>query len=187
MAVATEVTHRPKPICRVRVLTWLLQFYFISRIPAVVALCFTKFSLLVFARRIFSGNFDHEKRCFSIAYATTALYGVGALVLSSAGYHPRLTLVSEIDAVCKGNVSLPSADDFLQSLTNIAGGEMEHHHHPGHYHRNDDCLHTRLVRLEGFYQEVEEAGRCIRLLIPARGCSVINRFDGDLPTLPLQK
>lgn len=61
-------------------------------------------SLLIFIRRIFSGNFYKEHRCFGLAFAVTSLYGVLGVLLSSAGCRPQEALAAKTDAVCHGNV-----------------------------------------------------------------------------------
>jgi len=76
----------------------------VSRVFSFAAQCVTKFSVLIFTRRIFSGNLYHEKSCFEAAYIFVAMYGVVAVLLSSAGCHAHLTLVPMENLVCTANV-----------------------------------------------------------------------------------
>lgn len=83
-----------------------IQLYFISRVFSLIAQCIGKISVLIFTRRIFSGNFWHERLLFQAAHTAVLLYGVCAVMLSSAGCHPRLTLLTARDLVCDSNVDL---------------------------------------------------------------------------------
>jgi hypothetical protein len=92
------------------------QVYFVSRIFGLLAQCLSKASVLIFTRRIFSGNFDGERAAFQIAYAAVALYGACAVTLSSANCHPGNTLYSSRDFACKANVREPSTSRNPQLL-----------------------------------------------------------------------
>ena len=83
-----------------------------SRIFALIALCLSKVSVLVFTRQIFSGNIRNEKLCFAIAYSIISIYGVGAVLLTSAGCNPKKSLIPEMDAVCHSNVSIQSLQRY---------------------------------------------------------------------------
>ncbi|KAK5173808.1 uncharacterized protein LTR77_002489 [Saxophila tyrrhenica] len=96
-----------------------LWFYFISRLFAVFALCSAKVSLLIFTRRIFSGNFHHEKRCFAFAYTLTAIYGIVAVTASSAGCRPRRSLRYGDGAMCPGAVERWSIITTLDVITEL--------------------------------------------------------------------
>lgn len=82
------------------------QLYFACRILNLVAQSVSKASVLIFTRRIFSGDLNHEKICFQAAYALVALFGVSAVLLSSAGCQPKLALDATHDLVCSLNVSI---------------------------------------------------------------------------------
>jgi len=79
------------------------HLYFVGRIPVFIALALSKLSVLVFTRRIFTGNFYGERIMFAVAYALVAVYGVLAVVLSSAGCRPGESLVAQPNAVCDNN------------------------------------------------------------------------------------
>lgn len=72
---------------------------------SLIAQCISKLSILIFTRRIFSGNFDRERAYFLAAYTAVSLYGICAVLLSTAGCHPQLALLASRDLVCKANVS----------------------------------------------------------------------------------
>ena len=74
-----------------------------------MALSASKVSVLVFTRRIFSGNINKEKIIFGIGYGLTAVYGVCAILLSSASCDPERALVPKSNAVCAANVSFHSS------------------------------------------------------------------------------
>lgn len=86
---------------------WLTrcQSYFTSRVFYLIALCLGKLSVLVFTRRIFSGNIYKEKVFFAVAYFFTGLYGIGGVLLSSAGCRPDQALALGINTVCNANVN----------------------------------------------------------------------------------
>lgn len=82
------------------------QIYFVSRIFSLIAQCISKLSVLIFTRRIFSGNLDNERMWFLAAYTSVILYGVCAVMLSSAACRPQLTLLAGRNLVCEANVSM---------------------------------------------------------------------------------
>ena len=66
----------------------------------------SKASLVIFTRRIFSGDLFGEKIVFGVAYACIGVWGLIAVLLSSAGCHPDQVLIAEQNAVCSANVSV---------------------------------------------------------------------------------
>ncbi|KAK4508257.1 hypothetical protein PRZ48_001995 [Zasmidium cellare] len=76
-------------------------------------------SILVFTRRIFVGDFYRESVFFAIAYVFTGIYGILAILLSSAGCHPTQVLTANVNAVCNGNTGRWAALTAMDGLTEI--------------------------------------------------------------------
>ena len=68
---------------------------FSSRILLIVCLWLAKFSVALFTRRLFSGDMNHERLVFAIAFATLLTSGLAAVLTSSIGCNPGLLLGSE--------------------------------------------------------------------------------------------
>ncbi|KAF2172081.1 hypothetical protein M409DRAFT_17324 [Zasmidium cellare ATCC 36951] len=95
------------------------RMYFGSRIPWFLAHCLSKMSILVFTRRIFVGDFYKENIFFGIAYAFTVIYGILAVLLSSAGCHPTQVLTANVNAVCNGNTGRWAALTAMDGFTEL--------------------------------------------------------------------
>ncbi|KAK3713083.1 hypothetical protein LTR37_008768 [Vermiconidia calcicola] len=96
------------------------EYYFISRVLAFCSLCFSKTSIIMFTRRIFTGDLNKENVFFATAYAITALYGVCGVLLSSAGCRPEQSLVTDANAVCDANIARWIVITVLDVLTEIS-------------------------------------------------------------------
>ncbi|KAK4635120.1 hypothetical protein CLAFUW4_02160 [Fulvia fulva] len=95
------------------------ELYFAARIPLFLALCLSKLSILTFTRRIFAGDIYRENILFGVAYAITVLYGLLAILLSSAGCRPQSALVASVDAVCDANTARWTVLTALDGLTEL--------------------------------------------------------------------
>ncbi|KAK3723475.1 hypothetical protein LTR37_001727 [Vermiconidia calcicola] len=82
------------------------EYYFISRILAFCALCFSKTSIIMFTRRIFTGDLTNENVFFATAYATTALYGIA-----------RWTVITLLDVLTE--ISLVALPLWFVSKNNL--------------------------------------------------------------------
>ncbi|KAI5370327.1 hypothetical protein Slin15195_G012050 [Septoria linicola] len=95
------------------------RMYFGSRIPAFVAHCLAKLSILVFTRRIFAGDIYKENIFFGVSYAFTIAYGVLGVLLSSAGCRPQESLVASVDAVCDANAARWAVITAFDGITEL--------------------------------------------------------------------
>ncbi|EME48539.1 hypothetical protein DOTSEDRAFT_118977 [Dothistroma septosporum NZE10] len=95
------------------------ELYFASRIPLFIALCLSKLSILAFTRRIFTGDIYRENVLFGVAYVLTVIYGLAAVLLSSAGCRPGHALVASVDAVCNSNTARWTVLTALDGITEI--------------------------------------------------------------------
>ncbi|EMF16495.1 uncharacterized protein SEPMUDRAFT_145730 [Sphaerulina musiva SO2202] len=100
-------------------LSFAARVYFGSRIAFFAAHCLSKLSIIVFTRRIFSGDIYKEKVLFGIAYAMIVLYGIAGILLSSAGCRPDETLVARVDAVCDANTARWAVITVWDCLTEL--------------------------------------------------------------------
>ncbi|KAF7186246.1 hypothetical protein HII31_12321 [Pseudocercospora fuligena] len=95
------------------------SLYFGSRIPFFLALCLAKLSMLIFTRRIFAGDIYRENIFFGVSYGFVILYGLLAILLSSAGCHPTETLAPSTDAVCNANTARWAVITLFDGLTEL--------------------------------------------------------------------
>ncbi|KXT02841.1 hypothetical protein AC578_5384 [Pseudocercospora eumusae] len=95
------------------------RLYFGSRIPFFLALCLAKLSMLIFTRRIFAGDIYRENIFFGVSYSVVILYGLLAILLSSAGCHPTETLATRTDAVCNANTARWAVITLFDGLTEL--------------------------------------------------------------------
>lgn len=147
-----------------------------------MAHCLVKLSLIIFTRRIFSGDFNHEKRCFGIATSLITLYGIASLCLSSVGCHPRQSIDSSLHASCGGTVSC-SAFAVIMLLTRCEDPPVGDCHNTRCRHRDHCRLPTWILRLEEQNQKVEETNHRICLLLSTCGGSDLRGLDIRVPSL----
>ncbi|KAK4551638.1 hypothetical protein LTR86_011012 [Recurvomyces mirabilis] len=95
------------------------RFYFMSRVFLMLALLSCKASVLVFTRRIFSGNLNKERFFFGSGYMLVGIWGVAAVLLSSAGCDPNESLVAEENAVCSANATRWKTITALDVVTEL--------------------------------------------------------------------
>ncbi|KAK3679101.1 hypothetical protein LTR37_021447 [Vermiconidia calcicola] len=77
--------------------------YFAARIFLLLSLYFSKISLLVFTRRIFSGDMHKETVIFRAAYLLVCICGLAAVLLSSVGCDAHQVLIAREDVVGNAN------------------------------------------------------------------------------------
>jgi hypothetical protein len=98
------------------------QSTFTSRILLIICLYLAKLSVVVFSRKIFSGDLNHERLLFSMASVAIILAGLGSVLAASIGCHSRQYLLSEERLVCPATVSQDCT--FMQPLTLIFSGRQ---------------------------------------------------------------
>ena len=69
----------------------------------LVLIYFVKFSVLWFARKIFSGTVKKNKRMFDAALGVIAVFGIISIILSTVSCDFRLALMEPSDS-CSGMV-----------------------------------------------------------------------------------
>lgn len=105
-----------------------------------------------------------ENIFFGVSYALTALYGILAVLLSSAGCRPDDSLIASVNAVCDGNVSVQrSAHETTLGLTVPSGCSLDCSDHLGRSYRARDSGHANVVHQQEPAPRFEETHRHLRL------------------------
>lgn len=76
-----------------------------SRILLLISHWLAKSSVVVFTRRLFSGDKKHEKPIFAVAFAATGTSGLAAVLIASVGCSAESIVEGNGASGCSGLVS----------------------------------------------------------------------------------
>jgi hypothetical protein len=80
------------------------QKAFTAHVLLIAALYLSKLSIILFCRKVFSGDLRHERTVFAICYSVVTITGVASLLDVAAGCRPANFLLGDGDRVCSNNV-----------------------------------------------------------------------------------
>jgi len=81
------------------------QSSFMIRILLIVCLYLAKISVIVFSRKVFSGDLNHQTIFFTTAYVVVAAGGLASILAASVGCHGESYLLSTENLACEATVS----------------------------------------------------------------------------------
>lgn len=103
----------------------LSQLVFVSRILTLLAVGFSKCSVILFLRQLFAGTADKGWNICNIFLLATGIWTVASALVVSAGCPPSGALLLESSSQCSGDVSEHTEFPELPQLTSSPAHTME--------------------------------------------------------------
>ena len=142
------------------------KLLFASRLFWLVCLYVVKLSLLVFNRKIFTGNTRLEKFGFAGTAATLAIFLVVSLVVFSAGYDSRLMLDERPGFSCSASVSSRCPTSQWLQLTDCVDRTVGYSLRARCHQRTGTVRTASRIPSTDQHAERQEAGRNTAILMP---------------------
>jgi len=130
----------------------------------MVCLYLSKISMMLFIRKVFSGNMHHEKSIFRVAFAVCIIGCIASTLAISISCRPLQMLVAKENAVCSANVFQSSPLITRHMLTSLVDSSLGDCMHPRHRQRGSTYLGPCISGLQDADAKLPEADDLRNLL-----------------------